>query len=210
MFMNRHEAGQKLAHKLKKYEDEKPLILALPRGGVPVAYEVAQALKAPLDVFVVRKIGAPWNLELGVGAVAPGIQILDEHSLRTLGLQPTDLQETIEREQKEVKRRQELYQQKDSLLIQGKTIILIDDGIATGITTRAAIGAIQALNPAKLILAIPVGPKETIHALGKLVDEVICLETPKDFYAVSAFYHDFPQVSDEEVLHFLKKHKKRK
>ena len=180
----------------------------MPRGGVPIGYEVAQSLKAPLDVFVVRKVGAPWNSELGIGAVAPGVEILDEYSLRMLGIKPSEVEEIVKREQQEVNRRLELYRGgEDFSTISRKTVILIDDGIATGVTTRAAIQALKQLKPAKLILAVPVGPLETVNALKKLVDELICLETPHDFYAVSAFYLSFPQVSDEEVIRLLKQAK---
>jgi len=144
MFQNRYDAGRQLAEKLASYQTEKPLILALPRGGVPIGFEVAQALQAPLDVFVVRKVGPPWNPEFGVGAVAPGVQILDESSLRMLGINESDLKGVIEREQQELKRRLQLYRQgEDFPNIAGKTVILIDDGVATGVTTRAAIQAIK-------------------------------------------------------------------
>ncbi len=208
MFLNRSDAGRKLATKLKKYQIEQPILLALPRGGVPIGYEVAQALKAPLDVLVVRKIGTPWNPELGIGAVAPGVEVLDEASLRGLGIKASELGEIIEQEKQELKRRQKLYQHGEVLLnITGKTVILIDDGLATGVTTRAAIQAIKKLKPAKLILAVPVGPNDTVEKLSELVDDLICLERPYDFYAVGAFYHSFPQVSDEEVISLLKKAK---
>ena len=204
MFINRSDAGRRLIKKLKKYQAERPLILALPRGGVPVGFEVAQALNAPLDVLVVRKVGTPWNPELGIGAVAPGVEILDEASLRKLGIEASALEGIIEQEQLELKRRQQLYRQdKDFPNIAGKTVILIDDGLATGMTTRAAIQVIRKLKPAKLVLAVPVGPRNTVKALSQLVDDVVCLETPDDFYAVGAFYHSFPQVSDEEVINFL-------
>lgn len=208
MFLNRLEAGHKLAEDLKKYQAEEPIILALPRGGVPIGYEVAQVLRAPLYVFVVRKVGTPWNPELGIGAVAAGVQILDHESLHILGIDASELEEIIEREQQEVKRRQKLYgQDEDFPSIKGKTVILVDDGIATGITTRAAIQAIKHLQPSKLVLAVPVGPLEAVNSLSKLVDDLICLDTPVDFYAVSAFYRSFPQVSDEEVINLLKKAK---
>lgn len=208
MFLNRSEAGHQLAENLKSYQAEKPIILALPRGGVPIGYEVARILKAPLYAFVVRKVGTPWNPELGIGAVAPGVQILDQESLNALGLRAEDLEDIIEQEQQEVERRQNLYRQdEDFPNVSGKTVILVDDGIATGVTTRAAIQAIKHLKPSKLVLAVPVGPPQTVDRLSKLVDDLICLETPEDFYAVSAFYLSFPQVSDGEVISLLKKSK---
>ena len=204
MFLDRQEAGRKLAEKLKPYQSENPIILALPRGGVPIGYEIAQALRAPLDVFMVRKIGYPWNPEFAIGAIAPGVQIFDEESLYPLGLTKADLKEAIEKEQQELERRLTLYHKKGSLPdVAGKTVILVDDGLATGLTTRAAIEGVKKLKPAKLILAVPVGPPETVHALRKLVDDLICLETPHDFFAVSSFYQNFPQVSDEEVMDLL-------
>lgn len=205
MFQDRRDAGQQLAQKLKAYEGTNPIVLALPRGGVPVGYEVAQFLHAPLDVFVVRKVGPPWNPEFGVGAVAPGVRIFDEDSLQMLGLTKSDLTPVIEREEEEVKRRLNLYRQEESFpTLEGKTVILVDDGVATGITTRAAVQALKALKPLQLILAVPVGALEAIHALEKSVDQLICLEIPPLFYAVSAFYERFPQVSDEEVIYLLK------
>lgn len=211
MFQNRSDAGYQLAQKLKIYQAENPIILALPRGGVSIGYEVAVVLKAPLGVFVVRKVGAPWNPEFGIGAVAPGVQILDTESLQILGIKPSQIEGIIKQEQQEVKRRQELYQQDENLsYITGKTIILVDDGVATGVTTRAAIQAIKQLKPAKFILAIPVGPRDTIEELRHLVDDLICLESPFSFYAVGAFYLSFPQVSDEEVIALLESAKEKR
>ena len=209
MFRDRIDAAQKLTQSLKEYESLKPIILALPRGGVPIGYEVAQALHAPLDILVVRKVGAPWNPEFGIGALAPGVEILDEDSLQTLGLTRSDLEGIIEEETLELNRRIRLYRGHDDFPdIAGKTVILIDDGLATGISTRAAILAIKKMNPSQLILAVPVGPQDTINKLKKLVDTLICLEVPPHFYAVGAFYHDFPQVSDAEVIDLLKRSSK--
>lgn len=208
MFKDRDDAGRQLSEKLKKYQNDAPLILALPRGGVPVAYQVSQSLNAPLDVFVVRKIGFPGNPEFGVGSVAPDVLFLDENSLHMLGLRHSDMREIIALEQQELERRLHLYRgETDFSNIIGKTVILIDDGIATGVTTRAAIEGIQRLKPNKLILAVPVAPLETVNALKKLVDELICLEIPSVFYAVGAFYQSFLQVSDDEVIVLLKKAK---
>lgn len=208
MFHDRDDAGKQLAEKLKKYQNEAPLILALPRGGVPVAYQVALALKAPLDVFVVRKIGAPGNPEFGIGSVAPGVLFLDENSLGMLGLRHSDIRDTIANEQQELKRRLHLYRGDAAFPnVEGKTVILIDDGVATGVTTRAALQGIQQLKPGKLVLAVPVAPPEAVNKLKNLVDELICLEIPPFFYAVGAFYQSFPQVSDNEVIALLKQSK---
>ncbi len=205
MFRDRTDAGRKLAEALQEYAALKPLILALPRGGVPIGFEVAKALHAPLDVLVVRKIGAPWNPEFGVGAIAPGIQILDQPSLNALGLTASDLKGIIEEETLELDRRVQAYRGKaDFPNIVGKTVILIDDGLATGITTRAAIEAVKKLKPAQLILAVPVGPADTVKYLSHLVDKLICLEIPSPFFAVGSFYNNFPQVSDKEVMDLLK------
>lgn len=209
MFQDRQETGQKLAQKLKPYQAEHPLILALPRGGVPIGFEVAKALKATLDVLVVRKLGAPWDPELGVGAVAPGVQILDEASLHTLAIKPSSMTPILDKEIQEMNRRIHLYRQDaDFPSLTGRTVILVDDGLATGMTTRAAIEAVKKLNPSKVILAVPVGPISTVAALKKLVDVLICLESPSPFYAVGSFYKNFPQVSDEEVISLLKEAKK--
>ncbi|MBP9692886.1 MAG: phosphoribosyltransferase [Alphaproteobacteria bacterium] len=209
MFDDRSNAGRQLAEKLKEIKYKNLLILALPRGGVPIGYEVAQVLHAPLDVIVARKVGLPWNPELGIGAVAPGVQILDEASLKMLGLNRSDIKPIIAQEQAELTRRILLYRGNEELpKIAGKTVILVDDGLATGITARAAFKAIKQLKPEKLILAVPVGSFEAINLLKESVDELICLKIPPHFYAVSAFYHNFPQVSDEEVVDLLRKAKK--
>jgi len=205
MFHDRNEAGRLLSEKLKKYQTDAPVILALPRGGVPIGFQIATSLHAPLDLFVVRKIGVPGNPEFGVGAVAPDVLFLDEATLHALGLTHADLRETIAREQQELKRRLHVYRgTEDPPAVAGKTVILVDDGVATGVTTRAAILGIRRLKPKRLILAVPVAPLDDVESLKKAVDEFVCLETPAYFYAVGAFYHNFPQVSDEEVIALLK------
>jgi len=210
LFQNRSDAGCQLAQKLKHYSSEKPIILALPRGGVPVGYEIAQRLKAPLEVLIVRKIGLPWNPELGVGAVAPGVKILKKNMLYQLGVTDSEIEKIIEEEQEEVKRRQKIYQQNDDLRkITGKTVILVDDGVATGVTVSAALQTIKKLKPKKIILAVPVGEVDIIKQLSLLVDELICLEVPSFFPAVGAFYQNFSQVSDNEVITFLMRAKER-
>lgn len=208
MFLDRDDAGRQLAEKVKKYQDESPLVLALPRGGVPIGYQVSKHLHCPLDVFVVRKIGAPGNPEFGVGGVAPSVLILEEHTLHSRGFRFSDIEETIEREQKEMKRRLQVYRGGTNFTnVTGQTVILVDDGIATGVTMRAAIQSIKKLDPKKLILAVPVAASDAIHLLRNLVDEFICLETPLQFYAVGEFYRHFPQVSDNEVILLLKEAK---
>jgi putative phosphoribosyl transferase len=208
VFRDRDDAGQQLAEKLKKYQKEDLLILALPRGGVPIGYIVSQALKAPLDIYAVRKIGAPWNSEFGIGSVAPGVLFLDEKTLAELGLTHADLQGIIAAEEGELKRRLRLYRgSEEPPNVAGKTVILIDDGVATGVTTRAAIQGLRHLKPKKLILAVPVAPHEIINTLEKLVDELVCLEVPAYFYAVGAFYENFPQISDGEVIVLLERAK---
>jgi len=208
MFNDRKDAGRKLAEALKGYEADRPIILALPRGGVPVGFEVAVALGADLDVLVVRKIGAPWNPEFGVGAIAKGVEVFDQESLGFLGLKPEDLRPVIEREELELERRSKLYRGDNPFPdLADRVVILVDDGLATGVTTRAAIIAIKQMNPARLVLAVPVGPPETVASLRSLVDELICLETPSDFMAVGAFYLSFPQTSDEEVIELLERAK---
>jgi predicted phosphoribosyltransferase len=209
IFKDRKDAGKKLAVKLKKYKKENVLILALPRGGVPVGYEIANFLHTPLDVLVVRKIGAPHNPELAIGAIASGgIWFLDKLTIQRLHITPEEIEKIAKEEIIEVIRRQKEY--RDDLpppKITGKIIILVDDGIATGATTRAAIRAIQKQRPMKLVLAVPVCSAEVAKELKPLVDEFICLETPVYFEAVGAHYQNFPQVTDEEVKTLLKKNK---
>lgn len=206
-FTNRTEAGQKLAEKLTRYADEKNLlILALPRGGVPVGFEVAKALRAPLDVFVVRKLGVPGQEELAMGAIASGgVRVLNEEIIRHLGIFEDVIARVAANEQRELERREFTYRGgRASPEIAGKTVILVDDGLATGATMRAAVSAVKAQRPEKLIVAVPTGTPDTCNLFKKLVDEIICLITPVPFGGVGAWYQDFSQTSDREVQQLLK------
>ncbi|WP_373044822.1 phosphoribosyltransferase [Vulgatibacter sp.] len=204
VFRDRIEAGRKLAEALSHLRGEDLIVLGLPRGGVPVAYEVARALDAPLDVAVARKLGAPMQPELGIGAIAPGVSVIDENSLALLGLKDEDLQPVVEDETRELHRRLLIYRGIDRLPdVHGRYVVLVDDGIATGVTTRAATRSLRRLHPARLLLAVPVGAPESVAALRHEVDELVCLHEPPLFHAVGAWYEDFSQTSDQEVLEYL-------
>jgi putative phosphoribosyl transferase len=207
-FTNRTEAGKMLAKSLAAYEGTPGLlVLALPRGGVPVAYEVARALKAPLDVFVVRKLGAPNNPELAMGAIASGgVRVLNDSVVTMLGLSPLVIDEVARRELKELERREIAYRNHlPPMTIRARTVIVIDDGIATGSTMRAAIEALRQLNPARLIVATPTVAWSTAEELRTEVDEFCALITPENFNAVGDWYVEFPQTTDEEVCSLLEK-----
>jgi putative phosphoribosyl transferase len=205
VFRDRTDAGKQLAEMLQPYRRENCVILALPRGGVQVAYEVAKGLKKPMDVMVVRKIGAPGHEELAAGAIGPeDVLVVNRDVLVMLGLQPHSLQERIEREKRELDRRLSLYRDNRPYPdLDGKTVILVDDGLATGATARAAIKAVKELRPGKIILAIPVATRPLLSQLRYEVDEVVCLEAPEYFDAVSAWYVNFPQCTDEQVVGWL-------
>ena len=205
IFKDRNDAGRQLAQKLLHYRDKNPLILALPRGGAVVGYEIAKMLKAPLDVFVTRKIGAPFQPEFGIGAVAPNnIRILDEDTVSRLKISPDELERIIERETVELNRRIKLYRKNlPPLDLKERIIILADDGLATGVTAMAAVMAIRLMSPEKLVLAVPVSPLQTANRFRHEVDEFVCLQEPADFYAVSAFYENFEQITDDEVISLL-------
>jgi len=205
LFRDRTDAGRRLAQYLGHYQDKNPLILAMPRGGVVVGFEIATSLKASLDVIVARKIGAPGMPEYGIGAVAPGgVLILDEDSIRLLEIPKEEIDLIIEREREEMERRIRRYRQGRPMpKVQGQTVILVDDGIATGVTARAAIKAIQKQEPKWLALAVPVCAPDTARLLKAEVNDFICLATPADFRAISLWYDNFQQVSDEEVVNLL-------
>ena len=213
MFTNRREGGRKLAPHLLHYRCEHPVVLGLPRGGVPVAYEVAAALDAPLDVIVVRKLGAPGQPELGIGAVVDGDHpqsVLNEDVIRMIGVSAEFMKREIALELQEVRRRQELYRSgRPAEPITGRTAILVDDGIATGGSVRAAIRGLWRLNPRRLVLAVPVAPRDTVESLRSEVDDLVCLSTPAFFQSVGQFYEDFRQTSDEEVIEFLDRARRR-
>ena len=206
-FRDRSDAGRRLARALSKYEGSNTVVLALPRGGVPVAAEVAAALNAPLDLILVRKIGVPVQPELAMGAVVDGaapIIVRNDEVLELTGTTAREFDEACARELAEIERRRQLYiGERARVEIAGHVVILIDDGIATGATTRAALQAIRKRKPKELVLAVPVAPPETIRQLVKEVDTLICLETPEDFGAIGYFYRDFRQVSDREVIEIL-------
>ena len=206
-FSDRSDAGRRLAKALSKYEDSNTVVLALPRGGVPVAAEVAAALNAPLDLVLVRKIGVPVQPELAMGAVVDGaapIIVRNDEVIELTGTTAREFDEACARELAEIERRRQLYiGERARVEIAGHVVILIDDGIATGTTTRAALQAIRKRKPKELVLAVPVAPPETIRQLVKEVDTLICLETPEDFGAIGYFYRDFRQVSDREVIEIL-------
>ena len=207
-FATRREAGEKLAEKLAAYADSPDLIvLALPRGGVPVGYEVARALHAPLDVFLVRKLGVPGYEELAMGAIATGgVRVLNQEVTSQMDIPETVIDAVAQRENEELQRRERLYRQdRAEPNVRGRTIILVDDGLATGSTMRAAAAAIRQMQPAKIVVAVPVAARETCEELQGEVDEVICAVTPEPFMAVGAWYADFSQTTDDEVRELLQR-----
>jgi putative phosphoribosyl transferase len=205
MFKNRKEAGLKLAGKLLHYQDKNPLILGIPRGGVPLAREIFDLLGGQLDVVIPRKVGLPWHRELAVGAVTmDGGFILNEQVARGHGITEQNLEYEILRARAEIRRRMALYRGDRPLPVtKGRTVIITDDGVATGFTMRAALKDLREKEAGRLVLALPVAPPDTARQLQKEVDELICLETPVIFYAVGQFYEDFDQLSDAEVIKSL-------
>lgn len=205
-FYDRQEAGRMLAEQLKSYAHKSDvMVLALPRGGVPVAYEIARALAVPLDVFIVRKLGVPGQEELAMGAIAvDGIIVFNDEIIAGLNIPTSVIENVIQSEQKELQRRQITYRGHRAFPnLKDKTIILVDDGIATGATMRAAIKALQQKKPARIIVAVPVAAIETCKEISVLVDKFICLLRPKHFYGVGAWYTHFLQTTDEEVHELL-------
>jgi predicted phosphoribosyltransferase len=205
-FIDRAEAGRQLAGSLAAYARRSDVVvLALPRGGVPVAYEVARALRAPLDVFLVRKLGVPGHPELAMGAIAEGgVEVLSDDLIRELGIPQKVVQQVAVRERMELDRRDGLYREGRSLPeVRGRCVILVDDGLATGSTMQAAVTALRRLEPARVVVAVPVGAHDTCERLGRLADEVICLIAPELFQAVGLWYEEFTQTSDDEVKQLL-------
>lgn len=210
-YRNREEAGRILAHALHEYADrDDVIVLALPRGGVPVGFEVAKFLHIPLDVFTVRKLGVPGHDELAMGALAMGgIHIFNDDIINSLHISEDDISNTIAKEQKELNRRTLAYRGNAAFpTLQKQTIILVDDGIATGATMRAAIKALRQMHPAKVIVAVPVADYELSEKIRPLTDDLICPLRPTHFYAVGAWYEDFSQTEDEEVFALLNEAKK--
>lgn len=206
-FTDRREAGRKLAEELTEYAGQNALVLGLPRGGVETGYEVAEALDAELDVIVTRKLGAPSNPEFGFGAIGPGgVRVLNDSTVQRLGLSEDQIEDVVEREQEELNRRLEEYRgQRELPEIEGRTVIVVDDGMATGGTALAAVQTTRAQNPKKIVLAVPVSPPDTADKLRDVVDELICLHTPRAFMAVGQWYQKFSQTTDEEVVQLLEK-----
>ncbi|MCL5263764.1 MAG: phosphoribosyltransferase [Chloroflexi bacterium] len=205
MFQDRHDAGRQLAQALKRYKGQNIIVIALPRGGVAVGYEVAKALDAPLDVVVTRKIGAPGNPEYAIGAVAEtGDVQLNQEEIRLYGIPRRYVDEEIANQKREIERRVQMYRGGRRLPdLRDKTVIVVDDGIATGFTMRASLKAARAQQPKELVLAVPVAPPDVLDNIRPDVDDVVCLSTPEPFFAVGAWYRHFEQMSDEEVRKYL-------
>jgi putative phosphoribosyl transferase len=205
VFEDREDAGRRLAERLMPYADENPVVFALPRGGVPVGAEVSRFLGAPLEVIVARKLGAPGQPEFGIGAVAPGgVRILNERAVRALRIPEDYLEQVSIRESEEVDRRLRLFRgDRPYPELQTRTAILVDDGLATGVTARAALLALYRMNPRRLVLAVPVCAPQTAEALRPETDDLICLLAPPDLEAVGLWYRNFEQVPDEEVVRLL-------
>ena len=208
-FRDRSEAGRRLAKALAAYKLEKPVILALPRGGVPVAAKVAAVLDAPLDLILVRKIGVPMQPELAIGAVVDGGQpiiVRNEDIGQLVGVSEIEFKEICTAELAEIERRRERYLgDRTRVEVRGRVTIVIDDGIATGATTRAALRATRMRNPQKLVLAVPVAPTEALVEMRQEADDVVCLEAHERFRAIGWFYEDFTQVADQQVIGALKR-----
>jgi putative phosphoribosyl transferase len=205
-FLNRREAGKELAERLSAYKNQKAVaVLALPRGGVPVAYEVACALGAPLDVFLVRKLGVPGHQELAMGAIASGgVRVLNDDVVDWYGVPASVIDAVAVEEQAELERRERAYRDdRPPLEMNGRTVILIDDGLATGSTMKAAVKAVRIHTPARIVVAVPVGAPDTCRELADIADEVVCVRTPEPFSAVGLWYRDFGQTTDVEVRELL-------
>ena len=206
-FRDRSEAGRVLAQQLTEYGRDDVIVLALPRGGIPVGYEVAKALGAPLEVFVARKLGVPGHPELAMGAiVSGGSAVLDQGLVRRLGVTQAQLDQAVTDETRELERREQAYRgDHEPPELRGKTVILVDDGLATGATMRAAALAVRDQQPAKIVVAVPVAAEETCDQFRDVVDDVVCAVTPKPFYAVGMWYEDFDQTTDDEVRELLER-----
>jgi putative phosphoribosyl transferase len=206
VFADRREAGRELGRLLTRaVQSGEAIVLALPRGGVPVAYEIARALDIPLDVFLVRKLGTPGHPELAMGAIASGgIRVVNEDVVQALNVPQRQIDAVAEQEQRELERRDAAYRQGRSVPeLTNRTVILVDDGLATGSTMKAAVQAVKQQQPKRIIVAVPVGALETCRMLGDMADEVICARTPQPFSAVGQWYRDFTQTSDDEVMSLL-------
>jgi putative phosphoribosyl transferase len=206
LFENREAAGRYLSSQLRRYRGRPDLlVLALPRGGLPVGRAVAEALGAPLDVFLVRKLGFPGRPELAMGAIATGgVVVLNDDVVHTYGLRPDEIMPVIQAERAELKRRERLYRGDWPMPeLHGRTVILVDDGLATGATMRAAVGALRRLGAAHIVVAAPVASREACDEVGAEVESIVCGATPDPFYAVGLWYHDFREIGDEEVVRIL-------
>jgi putative phosphoribosyl transferase len=208
LFRDRRDAGRRLAQELAGLDLPDPVFLALPRGGVPVAVEAAGLLRAPLDLVLVRKIGAPGHQELAAGAIVDGSRpdlVRNEDVIRSYRIDESYLAAEAQRQLAEIERRRRLYLgERPRVPLEGRDAVVVDDGIATGATVRAALQAVRRARPRSLVLAVPVAPPETLAELGPLCDEIVCLESPPDFHAVGQFYRDFGQVPDDEVIELLR------
>lgn len=205
-FADRRDAGEKLAQAVKVLELVNPLVLALPRGGVPVGFEVARTLGAPLDILLVRKIGAPGHEEYGIGALVDGASpqvVIDEAAARMVGADQAYIDGQVARQLEEIERRRAAYRTGPPIPLAGRTVIVVDDGIATGGTVRAALKALAKGAVGRIVLAVPLAPRDVLPELRALCDEVVCLSSPEPFYAVGAHYGDFTQTEDDEVIQLL-------
>jgi putative phosphoribosyl transferase len=204
LFADRSDAGRQLAQRLEHLRGRDLVVLGLPRGGVPVAYEVARALAAPLDVVVIRKLGAPFNTEFAIGAIGEGVRVVDEAALRQLGVSDNQLVEVESREQAELERRIERFRSPGERIdLTGRVAVIVDDGIATGSTALAACRVVRALGAGTVVLAVPVAPPDWTDRFGDAADEYVCLHTPRGFFAVGQWYTDFTQTTDDEVIALL-------
>lgn len=206
VFRDRRDAGRKLAQELSHYADRSDVtIFALPRGGVPVAYEVALALNAPLDIFIVRKLGLPGREELALGAIGSGgIRVLNSDVIRILNIPPEVINIVAQRELQELQRREQQYRgDRSAPDVRGRTVVLIDDGLATGASMRAAVAGLRAQHPARIVVAVPTAAREVCDAFEFEVDEIVCVITPEPFYGVGQWYEKFTQIDDEEVRRLL-------
>jgi len=211
-FIDRRQAGRELAAKLRAYRGrDDVIVLALPRGGVPVAFEIAEALDAPLDIFVVRKLGMPGHPEFAMGAIASGgVRVLSEDVIRWYGIPKSAVEAVARQELAELERREREYRQGRLMIaLRHRTVMLVDDGLATGSTMRAAVQAVRLQQPARVIVAVPVGAPETCAELADITDETVCARTPEPFSAVGLWYRDFSQTTDDEVRALLSQHAER-